>query len=85
MVPDQGSNLAKAAKSLMLKEPFYGLFLIMMGKTWVKGLGTAGVSKTGIGVDLGIDPEFWANLTPEYRVGILKHEINSKVSLCSNA
>ncbi len=27
-------ELAKASKDLMLKEPFYGLFLIMLNKQW---------------------------------------------------
>lgn len=68
-------TLSKATKELMLKEPFYGLFLIMMNKVWRTDLDTAGVSKHGINVQLAINPTFWGNLSQEYRVGILKHEI----------
>lgn len=69
------ASLAKATKQLMLKEPFYGLFLIMMNKVRREDLPTAGVSKNGINVQLAINPIFWDNLSLEYRVGILKHEI----------
>ena len=67
--------LSKATKELMLKEPFYGLFLIMMNKVWRNDLDTAGVSKNNINVQLAINPVFWENLTSEWRVGVLKHEI----------
>lgn len=68
-------TLAKATKSLMLKEPFYGLFLIGMNKEWSKSIQTAGVSKNGINMQLTINPLFWEGLSPEYRIGILKHEL----------
>jgi predicted metal-dependent peptidase len=68
-------TLSRATKELMLKEPFYGLFLIMMNKVWRNDLDTAGVSKHNINVQLAINPTFWENLSSEYRVGILKHEI----------
>lgn len=72
---NNSETLAKATKELMLKEPFYGLFLIMLNKVWVKGIDTAGVSKNGINHQLSINPVFWENLSSEYRVGILKHEL----------
>lgn len=68
-------SLSRASKELMLKEPFYGLFLIMMNKVWREDLDTAGVSKQGINTQLAINPVFWENLSSEYRVGILKHEL----------
>lgn len=68
-------TLAKATKELMLKEPFYGLFLITMNKVWRNDLDTAGVSKNGINVQLAINPIFWENLSHEFKVGILKHEL----------
>jgi len=68
-------KLARATKELMLKEPFYGLFLITLNKVWNNKIDTAGVSKNGINMQLAINPTFWENLSPEYRVGILKHEI----------
>lgn len=68
-------RLARATKELMLREPFYGLFLITLNKIWLDKIDTAGVSKNGINMQLAINPTFWENLSPEYRVGILKHEI----------
>lgn len=68
-------SLSKATKQLMLEEPFYGLFLIMLNKTWRKDIGTAGVSKQGINVQLAINPTFWEHLSHEFRLGILKHEL----------
>ena len=39
-------SLAKTSKDLMLKEPYYGFFLIMLNKVWNnKVVPTAGVSK----------------------------------------
>lgn len=72
---DNNESLSRATKELMLKEPFYGFFLIMMNKVWKNDLDTAGVSKNGINAQLSINPIFWENLSSEYKVGILKHEI----------
>lgn len=68
-------NLAKAGKTLILKEPFYGLFLIGLNKTFRKDIPTAGVSKNGIGVQLSVNPEFFDNLNELHRIGLLKHEL----------
>ena len=68
-------SLSRATKELMLKEPFYGIFLIMMNKVWRNDLDTAGVSKQGINTQLAINPQFCEGLSSEYRVGILKHEL----------
>jgi len=67
--------LSKAGKDLMLKEPYYGIFLIMLNKFWSDRLGTAGVSKMGINYQLEINEEFWLKLTDDHRLGILKHEL----------
>jgi predicted metal-dependent peptidase len=68
-------SLEKAGKSLMLKEPFYGLFLIMLNKKWTSSIATAGVSKNGINFQLSINPDFWESLSDDHRIGILKHEL----------
>tara|TARA_R100001015_G_C4631670_1_gene194392 strand:+ start:2313 stop:3473 length:1161 start_codon:yes stop_codon:yes gene_type:complete len=68
-------NLARAGKTLILKEPFYGLFLIGLNKTFRKDIPTAGVSKHGIGVQLAVNPEFFDNLNDLHRIGLLKHEL----------
>lgn len=69
-------SLAKTSKDLMLKEPFYGFFLIMLNKIWNhRAVNTAAVSKNGINYQLMIDEEFWENLSENHRLGVLKHEL----------
>jgi predicted metal-dependent peptidase len=68
-------QLAKASKTLILEEPFYGLFLVGLNKTFRNDIPTAGVSKHGIGVQLAVNPEFFENLSLEHRIGLLKHEL----------
>lgn len=68
-------ELARATKNLMLQEPFYGLFLMTLNKVWDERVGTAGVSKQGVGFQLTISPTFWSTLSEDHMKGILKHEI----------
>lgn len=75
MKQSKQDSLAKACKDLMLKEPFYGLFLISLNKKWNDRVGTAGVAKNGINFELHIAEPFWDELTPDHRIGLLKHEL----------
>ena len=59
----------------MLKEPYYGFFLIMLNKVWRKDLPTAGVSKHNINYQLAINEEFWNGLSDDHKMGLLKHEL----------
>ena len=68
-------KVSKACKTLMFKEPFYGLFLIGINKKYRDDLPTAGVSKNGMGVQLAINPAFFDGLTDKQQMGLLKHEI----------
>ena len=68
-------SLSKISKDLMLKEPYYGFFLIMLNKLWSNRLPTAGVSKNGINYQLAINPEFWESLSDDHKLGLLKHEL----------
>ena len=73
---DKQQSLSKIGKELMLKEPYYGFFLIMLNKLWdSKRVPTAGVSKNGINYQLAINPEFWESLSEEHKYGLLKHEL----------
>ena len=72
---DKAQTLSKTAKDLMLKEPYYGFFLIMLNKLWSNKIPTAGVSKNGINYQLIINDNFWENLTELERLGLLKHEL----------
>jgi predicted metal-dependent peptidase len=68
-------QLARTSKSLIFTEPFYGLFLVGLQKTFSDKIPTAGVSKSGIGVKLTINSEFFSNLSENHRKGLLKHEL----------
>jgi predicted metal-dependent peptidase len=72
---DKALSLSKIAKELMLIEPYYGFFLIMLNKTWRQDVPTAGVSKNGINYQLAINEEFWTSLSEEHQLGLLKHEL----------
>ncbi len=72
---DKGETLAKASKSLMFQEPFYGLFLAMLNKEWKTSISTAAVGKNGINYQLLINPIFWESLSPIWQMMIMKHEL----------
>jgi predicted metal-dependent peptidase len=73
---DKVTSLSKTSKELMLKEPYYGFFLLMLNKVWDgKRVPTAGVSKNGINYQLTINPTFWENLSELNKLGLLKHEL----------
>lgn len=68
-------SLARASKNLMFKEPFYGIFLIMLNKVWDEKVPTAGVSLNGINYQLTISEKFWKPLSELHQQGLLKHEL----------
>lgn len=72
---DKNEQLARIAKDLMFKEPFYGIFLIMLNKVWTSSVPTAGVGKNGINYQLYINEEFWSELSDIQKLGLLKHEL----------
>lgn len=72
---DKAQSLSKISKELMLKEPYYGFFLIMLNKVWRKDLPTAGVSKHNINYQLAINEDFWNSLSDDHKTGLLKHEL----------
>ncbi len=69
------SELVKTSKTLMLKEPFYGLFLISLNKEVSDKVPTAGVCKDNINFKLLVNPEFWGKIDSKSRLGVLKHEL----------
>jgi len=68
-------TLSKTSKDLMLKEPFYGIFLMKLNKHWSTRVPTAGVSKLNINYQLEINEKFWNSLSDSHKIGILKHEL----------
>ena len=69
------SDLVKTSKTLMLKEPFYGLFLISLNKEVSDKLPTAGVCKDNINFKLMVNPKFWEGIDSKTKLGVLKHEL----------
>lgn len=72
---NKADSLSKTSKDLMLKEPYYGFFLIMLNKVWNDRIPTAGVSKQHINYQLTISPTFWESLSDNHKLGLLKHEL----------
>jgi predicted metal-dependent peptidase len=68
-------SLSKTGKDLILKEPYYGFFLIQLNKLWSDRVPTAGVCKHNINYQLVINTEFWESLSSEHKLGLLKHEL----------
>jgi hypothetical protein len=69
-------SLSKISKALLLSEPYYGFFLLMLNKTWDQRIPTACVGKNGINYQLRINEEFWMGLSEDHKLGLLKHELN---------
>jgi predicted metal-dependent peptidase len=68
-------EIAKQSKLLMLKEPFYGLFLISLNKELRSNVETACVTPDKLNIKLCINPEFWLSLDEKTKLAILKHEL----------
>ena len=68
-------EIAKYSKTLMLKEPFYGLVLISLNKELDKNIPTACVTPDKINTKLKVNPEFWSTLDNKTKLGVLKHEL----------
>jgi predicted metal-dependent peptidase len=75
MIDNIHSEIAKCAKTLMFKEPFYGLFLIGLNKKLNSSIQTACVCKENINVSLMVNPNFWEKQDGDTKIGILKHEL----------
>lgn len=69
-------TVATTVKKIMLKEPFYGLFLCGVNKKFTEEVDTACAGIDGINPFIGINKDYWENLEkPEYKYATLKHEI----------
>ena len=75
MKKDIHESLSKATKTLCQSEPFYGLFLMMLNKSFSKSVPTAGVGKNGINYQLVVNDVFWESLSDLHKLMILKHEL----------
>jgi len=76
------NDASRIAKQLMLKEPFYGMFLSTLNKCVREDVPTAGVSKLNINYQLAINEKFWNSLDSDFKkIGLLKHEL---LHICFN-
>lgn len=65
----------KICKQLIIKDPFYGLFLMRLNKFFNDKIPTAAVTIDGINPVLMINKEWWYTLDDTMKLGVLKHEI----------
>jgi len=75
MIDNIHADIAKHSKTLMFKEPFYGLFLISLNKELSDAVSTACVAKEGINTKLVISPKFWETISDNVKIAVLKHEL----------
>jgi predicted metal-dependent peptidase len=59
----------------MLKEPFYGLFLISLNKELTSSIQTACVTPDKINIKLCVNPDYWIGLDEKTKLAVLKHEL----------
>jgi len=69
------NDILKVSRDLVMREPFYGIFLSTLGRFQTTEVKIAGVRKNGINMELGINPDVWPTLPYHLRYGILKHEL----------
>lgn len=72
-------TVQKALKELLIRSPFYGLFMLNLRKEIVSGethpIQTAAVGPNGLGLTLYVNQDFWDKLTDENQIAILTHEV----------
>lgn len=68
-------DLDRACKQLLIKQPFYGLFLLNLNRYYGDKCNTACVCRNGINTELCVNKEFWDKLTDDEQLGILQHEL----------
>lgn len=64
----------KTIKNLIIKEPFYGLFMMGLNKRFDSNIETAAVAIDGINPILLINRDFWYGLSEDDKESIIKHE-----------
>ena len=69
-------SVFRICKKLLIKEPFYGLFLLNINKRYSDRIETAAVAVEGINPVLLINKDFWKGLPEEMAISVLKHEVS---------
>ena len=70
-------SVFKICKKLLIKEPFYGLFLLNINKRFSEKIETAAVGIEGINPVLYINKGFWTGLSEDIQLAVLKHEVKT--------
>lgn len=68
-------TIAQAVKKLIIKDPFYGLFLTQLDRYFDDSIPTAAVRRKGINIELLVNEKFWDSLSDLARIAILQHEV----------
>ena len=68
-------DILKISRDIIMKEPFYGVFLSTLNRLETEDVPVAGVRRNGINMELGINPNSWPSLPHHLKYGILKHEL----------
>lgn len=71
--------ISDTIKKLMIQEPYYGLYASGLKKEYSEDIETAGVCLDGIDYKLLVNRKFFEGLTPELRMGVIKHELEHLV------
>lgn len=69
-------DLDRAVKTLLIREPFYGLFLLNLNRYYGDKCDTACVCRNGINTELCVNKKFWDTLSDDEQLGVLKHELS---------
>lgn len=69
-------SVFRICKKLLIKQPFYGLFLLNINKRYSDKISTAAVGIEGINPILLINKDFWKGLSEEMQLNILIHEVS---------
>ena len=69
-------DLDRAVKTLLIREPFYGLFLLNLNRYYGDKCDTACVCRNGINTELCVNKKFWDTLSDDEQLGILRHELS---------
>lgn len=67
-------QVAKTIMKLLIRDPYYALFLMGVDKQETTRVPTLAVGLNGIDIRLLINKEFWETLSDEYKYGIIMHE-----------
>jgi len=68
-------DLSRAIIALFMKEPFFSHVLQGMPRRIDESTPTAAVARVGGKVELWVNPNFFASLSPNMRIGVIKHEV----------